>query len=157
MAAPDQRARRIAAILNAEGADYSKLMAADESGTLRALHAQRARLRSSVEAHGGRVVDAVGDNLLAEFPSAVNALACAVDAQRALRDADPELPEERRLRFRVGLHLGDVIVDGDSIAGDGVNIAARIQSHAEPGGIALSGAFLDQVGGKLSLAVESLG
>lgn len=157
MAAPDQRARRIAAILIAEGAEYSKLMAADESGTLRSLHAQRARLRSAVEAHGGRVVDAVGDNVLAEFPSAVNALTCAVDAQRALLDVDPELPEERRFRFRMGLHLGDVIVDGDSIAGDGVNITARIQSQAEPGGIAVSGAFFDQVDGKLDLAFESLG
>jgi len=157
VASPNQPARRIAAILNADVVGYSKLMASDEAGTLRALHAQRARLRREIEAHGGRVIDAVGDNLLAEFPSAVNALTSAVAAQRALSDVDSQVPEERRLCFRIGLHLGDVVVDGDGIAGDGVNIAARIQAQADPGGVALSGALLDQVEGKVDVAFESLG
>ncbi len=149
--------RRLVAILSADAVGYSRLMAADEAAALRLVDAQRALLRERVEAHGGRVVDAVGDNLLAELPSAVEAVACAVEAQRDLALRNEALPSERRLELRIGVHVGDVIAEGDRIAGDAVNVAARIEALAPHGGVALSGAAHEQVADKLDLAFDDLG
>jgi predicted ATPase/class 3 adenylate cyclase len=149
--------RRLVAILSADAVGYSRLMAADEAAALRQVDAQRALLRERIEAHGGRVVDAVGDNLLAELPSAVEAVACAVEAQRALALRDEALPTERRLELRIGIHVGDVIAEGDRIAGDAVNVAARIEALAPHGGVALSGAAYEQVVGKLDISFDDLG
>lgn len=149
--------RRLAAILSADAVGYSRRMAADEAGTLRQLEAQRALLRERIEAHGGRVVDAVGDNLLAEFPSAVEAVACAVEAQRELALRNEARSSEQRLELRIGIHVGDVIAEGDRIAGDAVNVAARIEALAPHGGIALSGAVHEHIAGKLHLDFDDLG
>jgi TolB-like protein/cytochrome c-type biogenesis protein CcmH/NrfG len=143
--------RRLVAIFSADVAGYTRLMAADEAATLEMLDACRGEMSRRVAEFGGRVVDAVGDNLLAEFPSAVAALQCAFATQRALAALNEERAPARPMRFRIGIHVGDVIADGDRIAGDGVNIAARIESRARPGGVALSGAAWDQVEGKLPL------
>ncbi len=150
-------ARRLAAILSADAVGYSRLMAGDEAATLRAVDAVRALPRERLEAHGGRVVDAVGDNLLAELPSAVEAVACAVEAQQELLARNEALPAEGRLELRIGVHVGDVIAEGGRIAGDAVNIAARIEALAPEGGVALSGAAHEQVAGKLELGFEDLG
>lgn len=149
--------RRLAAILSADVAGFSRLVAIDEVGTLERLHALRARLGSRIEEHGGRVVDAVGDNLLAEFPSVVDAAECAVAAQAEQVTQQADLPAEHRLRFRIGVHLGDVVVSDTGIAGDGVNVAARVEGLAQPGGVALSGSAFDQVEGRLDVEIEDLG
>ena len=143
--------RRLAAIFSADVAGYTRLMADDEAATLETLDLCRGEMGRQVAAFGGRVVDAVGDNLLAEFPSAVAALQCAFATQQALAALNDDLAPERRMRFRIGIHVGDVIADEQRIAGDGVNIAARVESRAQPGGVALSGAAYDQVEGKLPL------
>jgi len=149
--------RRLVAILSADAVGYSRLMAADEAAALRQVDAQRALLRERVEAHGGRVVDAVGDNLLAELPSAVEAVACAVEAQRALALRNEALSTERRLELRIGVHVGDVIAERDRIAGDAVNVAARVEALAPHGGVALSGAAYEQVADRLDLVFDDLG
>ena len=149
--------RRLAAVLSADAAGYTKLMAADEEATLATLNAHRAIMSCLVENHGGRVVDMVGDNLLAEFPSAVDAVRCALLIQDQLGDRNRELGEARQMRFRIGIHIGDLIVDGDRIVGDGVNIAARIEAMAPPGGVAMSQTVLDQVAGKLPITVRDRG
>ena len=149
--------RRLAAVLSADAVGYTKLMAADEEATLATLNDYRNVMGGMVVNHGGRVVDMVGDNLLAEFPSAVDAVRCALLIQDRLADRNREAEETRRMRFRIGIHIGDLIVDGDRIVGDGVNIAARIESMAPPGGIAMSQAVLDQVAGKLPIAVQDRG
>jgi adenylate cyclase len=149
--------RRLAAILSADAVGYSGLMARDEVETLRTLNLHRDAMGGLIRQHGGRVVDAVGDNLLAEFPSVVDALACAVQIQRQLEERNAHLDPERRMPFRIGINLGDLIVEGDRIAGDGVNVAARIQALAEPGGIWISGTVFDQVEGKLELEFEDRG
>jgi len=153
----DTLERRLAAILSADAVGYSRLMARDEVGTLRMLKAHLDVMGGLIRQHGGRVVDAVGDNLLGEFPSAVDAVACAVEVQRRLEALNADLSPERRLHFRIGINLGDVIAEDDRIVGDGVNIAARIQALAEPGGISISGAVFDQVEGKLALQFEDQG
>ena len=127
---------RLAAILSAEGAGYTRLLAQDEPATVRAVTEAREAIAESVSRHRGRVVDAVGDNVLAEFPSAFDAVLCSVEVQRALAERSAPLPDSRRLLFRIGLHLGDVAVVGERIYGDGVNVAARLQTLAEPGGSA---------------------
>jgi adenylate cyclase len=149
--------RRLAAILSADVVGHTRLMAADEVATLHLLRSHREVLEQAIARNGGRVVDAVGDNLLAEFPSAVRAVECAVQAQREVAARNADAPAERRLAFRIGIHVGDVIVDGERIAGVGVNTAARIQSLADAGGVAVSGAVFEQVSGKPGLAFESLG
>ena len=149
--------RRLVAILSADAVGYSRLMAADEAAALRQVDAQRALLRERVEAPGGRGVDAVGDNLLAELPSAVEAVACAVEAQRELARRNEALPTERRLPLRIGIHVGDVIAEGERIAGDAVNVAARVEALAPHGGVALSGAAHEQVADRLDLAFDDLG
>ncbi len=149
--------RRLAAIWSADVAGYSRLMGADDAGTFAEMRSRRELLRAKVAAGGGRVVDAVGDNLLAEFASAVDAVQCALDAQAELGERDAAKPESPRLPFRIGIHLGEVLVDGDAIAGDGVNIAARLCPLAEPGGVTLSAAVAEQLRGKLELELDDRG
>ena len=149
--------RRLTAILSADAVGYSRLMAADEAGTVRLLTEFRQILSDTIDQYGGRVVDAPGDNLLAEFPSVVDAVQCAVEIQGELARRNAELPEERRMRFRIGVNLGDVVVEGDRIYGDGVNVAARLEGLAEPGGVCVSGPAYDQIKNKLRLGWEALG
>ena len=133
--------RRLSAILAADVVGYSRLMGANEVGTLRALKTLRKELIDpSIAAHGGRIVKLTGDGILIEFASAVDAVACAVEVQRAIAHRNAETPQDRRIEYRVGINIGDVIVDGDDIYGDGVNVAARLQALAEPGGVWISGA-----------------
>jgi DNA-binding response OmpR family regulator len=150
-------ARRIAAILVADVAGYSRLVGDDEEGTLARLRALRRELiYGETDTHRGRVVRVMGDGFLIEFSSAVDAVRCAVAVQRGMAAAADE-PAERRLQFRVGINVGDVLADGDDILGDSVNIAARLEAIAEPGGICLSAAAYEQVRGKLDLAVADMG
>ncbi len=148
---------RLAAIFSADAAGYTRLLAENESATIRALAEAREQISASVAVHHGRVVDSPGDNLLAEFPSALDAVRCSVEVQRVLDDRVARLPAERRLRFRIGLHLGDIAVDQARIYGDGVNVAARLQALAEPGGICLSAAIHENVRSRLDLPFRDLG
>ncbi len=150
--------RRLAAILAADVVGYSRLMGEDEAGTLAALKSHREELIDpKVAAHHGRIVKLMGDGALVEFASVVDALECAIEIQRAMAERNGEVPEDRRIEFRVGINLGDVIVEGEDIYGDGVNIAARIEGLAEPRGICISGTAFDQVRNKLGLGFEYLG
>jgi adenylate cyclase len=149
--------RKLTAILSADVKDYSRLMGEDEVSTVRTLEDYRETMSTLIEQHRGRVVDSPGDNLMAEFASVVDAVQCAVEIQQALRAKNAELPENRRMRFRIGINLGDVIEEGDRIYGDGVNIAARIEGLAEPGGICISGNAYEQIENKLPLGYEYLG
>ena len=149
--------RRLAAILSADAEGYSRLMSEDDAATVRMLRTCREAATRLVQAHGGRVVDAPGDNLLAEFGSAVDAVEAAVEIQRQLDTCNAELPEERRMRFRIGVNLGDVIVEEGRLYGDGVNVAARIEKLAEAGGICVSGKVHDEVQRKLKLDFVDLG
>jgi adenylate cyclase len=150
--------RRLTAILVADVAGYSRLMGADEEGTLDRLKAHRRELVDPIiEEHRGRIFKTTGDGMLAEFPSVVDAVRCAVETQRGIIGRNAGEPEERRITFRIGLNLGDVIIDGDDIYGDGVNIAARPEALAEPGGICVPRVVRDQIRGKLPYAFEDLG
>ncbi|MEE9589593.1 MAG: adenylate/guanylate cyclase domain-containing protein, partial [Hyphomicrobiaceae bacterium] len=150
--------RKLAAILAADVVGYSRLMGEDEAGTLAALKAHREELvEPKIAEHNGRVVKLMGDGLLAEFGSVVSAVQCAVEIQRAMAERNTDLPEGRRIDFRVGINLGDVIVEGEDIYGDGVNIAARLEGLAEPGGICVARNVFDQVKGKVDTAFEDLG
>jgi class 3 adenylate cyclase len=152
--APD---RKLTTILSADVAGYSRLMGADEAGTLARLKAHReAILRHVAEGHG-RLVNTAGDSVLAEFASVVNAVDCAVRIQRDLAERNAALPAAERMLFRIGINLGDVMVDGTDLFGEGVNIAARLQEMAEPGGILVSGPVFDQVRNKLALGFDFLG
>jgi adenylate cyclase len=153
----DDFKRRLAAILTADVVGYSRLMAEDEVSTVRTLTAYRSEITTLVRAHNGRVVDFVGDNMLAEFMSALDAVDCAVQIQRALKHHNTKLDPERRMDFRIGLHLGDIMVDGERIYGDGVNVAARLEGLAEPGGICISDMVCKQVRKKLDLGYVELG
>jgi class 3 adenylate cyclase len=150
-------ARKLAAIFSTDVAGYSRLMGNDEEATIRTLTAYRALISSLIHQYRGRVVDAPGDNLLAEFASVVDAVRCAVEIQRELKVKNAELLDNRQMVFRIGINLGDVIVEGDRLYGDGVNIAARLESLAIPGGICISGTVHDHVKNKLSLSYEDLG
>jgi class 3 adenylate cyclase/TolB-like protein/Flp pilus assembly protein TadD len=143
--------------MSADVAGFSRLMGVDEAGTHGRLVASRRVIDALISGHEGRIVGAAGDSVLAEFPSVVEAVRCAVDIQAALRERNDSLPSVERLEFRIGINLGDVIVDGTEIYGDGVNIAARLQAMASPGGIAISAAVHQQVRGKLDLVVRDLG
>src|SRR5262245_52815655 len=132
-------------------------MEADEEGTLRLLAAHRAIIDSIIDLHDGRVVNTAGDSVLAEFTSPVEAVRAASEIQDALRTRNESLPERGRMLFRIGVHLGDVMVKGDDLLGDGVNVAARLEAMAEPGGICISGAIFDQIEGKLSLRFRDIG
>jgi len=147
-----------AAILAADVAAYSRLMGVDEEGTLERLKAHRRELTDpSVAQHKGRIVKTTGDGMLVEFPSVVDAVRCAVEIQRAMADRNADTPEGRRVTFRIGINLGDVIADGDDIYGDGVNIAARLEALAEPGGICISRVVWDQIRDRLPYPFEDLG
>ncbi|RWB59016.1 adenylate/guanylate cyclase domain-containing protein [Mesorhizobium sp.] len=150
--------RRLAAILAADVAGYSRLMAADESGTLGRLRRLRAEVfEPKIARFHGRIVGSAGDSLLIEFGSAVNAVQCAIELQRELGGENAGLPENRRMAFRMGVNLGDVIVEDDTIYGDGVNIAARLEKLAEPGGVCIARAIYDQVKGKLEYVYADIG
>ena len=150
--------RRLVAILVADVAGYSRLMEADEGGTLSALKAIRRELGDpKVKEHRGRIVKTTGDGLLIEFASVIDAVRCAIEVQRAMAERNTGVPEERRIEFRIGINLGDIILDDDDIYGDGVNIAARLEALAEPGGICVSRVVHDQVRDKLDLASEDMG
>ena len=150
--------RRLTAILAADVVGYSRLMGADEAGTLAALKAVQTELiAGKIAQHQGRIVKLTGDGILAEFPSVVNALACATEVQRGVRERNTDVPQNRRIEFRVGVNVGDVIVEGDDIYGDGVNVASRLESVADPGGITVSQAVRDHVGNRLDLAFEDRG
>jgi adenylate cyclase len=150
--------RKLTVILSADVVAYSALMERDEAGTLARLKASRSTVFApSVAAHGGRIFKLMGDGVLAEFPSAAAAVGCALDIQQATEASEASLPTESRLRYRIGVNLGDVIVDGDDIYGDGVNVAARLQTLAAPGGVAVSRNVHDQVAGKLAAAFDDLG
>jgi adenylate cyclase len=155
MSADDVK-RKLAAIFSADVKGYSRLMQDDEEATVRTINVYRDVMIGLIKDHSGRVVDAKGDNVLAEFSSVVDAVRCAVRVQEELKERNVELPEKRRMEFRIGINLGDVIEDG-TIYGDGVNIAARLEGLAEAGGICISGTAFDQVEGKLGLEFESLG
>src|SRR5947207_3236713 len=150
--------RRLTAILAADVVGYSRMMGANEAGTLEALKAVRVDfVDGSITQYQGRVVNLTGDGMLVEFPSVVNAVGCAAEIQRAMRDRNVDLRQDRRIEFRIGVNLGDVIVEGDDIFGDGVNVAARLESIAEPGGIIVSHSVRDQVGNRLDLVFEDMG
>jgi class 3 adenylate cyclase len=127
--------RKLAAILAADAVGYSKLMAADEEGTMKILAAHRAVIDGIIEFHEGRIISTAGDSVLAEFGSPVESVRCAVEIQDALKTRNDSLPEDQRLQFRIGVNLGDVMEKGEDLLGDGVNVAARLESIAEPGGI----------------------
>jgi adenylate cyclase len=151
------RKRKLAAILHADVVGFSRLMGEDEAGTHRALGELRRAVDPLIAAHGGRIVGTAGDSLLADFSSVVDALNCAVEMQRASRTVNDPIPPERRLELRIGVNLGDVIVDGDDIFGDGVNIAARLEALAQPGTVCISQTVYDQVRNKLDLDYRPLG
>ncbi|MDH3671466.1 MAG: cyclic nucleotide-binding domain-containing protein [Gammaproteobacteria bacterium] len=149
--------RRLSAIFYADVAGYSRLTAEDEEGTHRRLNASLDAIAAAIETHSGKVLHFAGDAVLAEFDSVVNALTCAVDIQRALKAQNDSVPDDRKLQFRIGINLGDVIVDRKEIYGDGVNVATRLEDLAEPGGICISRPVYDQVKHQLELGYEYLG
>ena len=149
--------RKLTAILSADVKGYSCLMGEDEEATVRTLNVYKEVMTNLIQQHRGRVVDASGDNVLAEFGSVVDAVRCAVEIQKELKARNAELPENRRMEFRIGVNLGDVIEDGEQILGDGVNIAARLESLSDAGGICISGTAFDHVRNKLDLGYEYLG
>jgi adenylate cyclase len=147
--------RRLAAVLAADVAGYSHLMGVDEVGTLAALKAIRKEITDpAIAEHGGRIVKTTGDGMLVEFASAVDAVTCAVAVQQRMADETAEAP---RIQFRVGINIGDIIIDGDDIFGEGVNVAARLEGIAEPGGICLSSSAFEQVRGKVAVEFTDLG
>ena len=149
--------RKLTTILSGDVKGYSRLMGEDEKGTVRTLNAYKEVMAGLIQNYHGRVVDAPGDNVLAEFASVVDAVECAVEIQKELKNRNAELPENRKMEFRIGVNLGDVIEDGEQILGDGVNIAARLESLSEAGGICISGTAFDQVEGKTGLEFQYLG
>lgn len=157
MAMPESQSRRLAAILAADIAGYSALMGVDEARTVRDLKGHQAIVLPMVGDFGGRIIDTAGDGILAEFSSVVNAVECAVAIQRTMVQRNTEVEPERRMQFRIGINLGDVIYDENRIFGDGINIAARLESIAEPGGICVSGKVHDEIRGKMKLTCADLG
>jgi class 3 adenylate cyclase len=150
--------RRLTAILAADVASYARLMGADEEGTLAQLKAHRGALVDpKIVEHRGRIVNTAGDGLLVEFASVVDAVRCAVDFQREMVQRNVEVPREKRVEFRVGINTGDIIIDGDNIFGDGVNLAARLEGLAEPGGICVSSRVREDAEGKVDVVFEDEG
>src|SRR3974390_3446306 len=150
--------RRLAAILAADIAGYSRLMGVDEEGTLRQLKTHRKELVDpKITEHRGRIVKTTGDGMLVEFVSVVDAVRCAVEIQRGMAERNVDIPPETRIQFRIGINIGDIIIDSGDIFGDGVNVAARLEALADPGGIMVSGVVHDQVRDKLSFDFEDLG
>src|SRR6516162_568725 len=156
--ASDQVKRKLAAILAADIAGYSRLMGADEVGTLARLKEYRRELIDPKnKEYRGRVVKTTGDGILTEFPSVVDAVSCSIDVQQGMRERNTDVPPEKRIEFRIGINLGDVIVEGRDLYGDGVNIAARLERLAEPGGICISQTVLNHARGKIAFDVDDLG
>ena len=153
----DKVKRRLTTVLCADVHGYSRLMEADEAGTLGTLRRHRTAIAGLVARHDGRIVNTWGDAVIAEFASVVEAVQCAVEIQQEVSNQDPDPPQAHRMRFRIGINLGDVMVEGADIYGDGVNIAARLQELAEPGGIVVSSTVYDQVHNKLSVGFDCLG
>src|SRR5271165_1366624 len=150
--------RRLAAVLAADVAGYSRLMGADEEGTLARLKAVRkALVDPTIAKHRGRIVKTTGDGMLVEFASAVDAVRSAVEVQRGIGGRNDALPLDQRIEFRIGVHVGDIIIDDNDIFGDGVNVAARVENECEPGGVCLSGNAFEQVRGKIEFAFDELG
>src|SRR4051812_17392770 len=149
--------RRLTTVLCADAYGYSRLMEADEASTLEALRRYRTAIAGLVERHDGRIVNTWGDAVIAEFPSVVEAVQCAVEIQQEISNQDSDSSHANRMQFRIGINLGDVMVDGSDIYGDGVNVAARLQELAEPGGVVISSSVYDQVYNKLSLGFDCLG
>lgn len=149
--------RRLTTVLCADVYGYSRLMGTDEAATLGTLRRYRTAIAGLVERHDGRIVNTWGDAIIAEFPSVVEAVQCAVEIQQEISHQDSAPPHTERMQFRIGINLGDVMVDGSDIYGDGVNVAARLQELAEPGGVVISSSVYDQVYNKLSLGFDCLG
>src|SRR6201988_5282768 len=157
MSDPSDISRKLVAVFAADVEGYSRLMGADEVGTLKGLTERRAILDKLIGEHRGRIANTAGDSVLAEFGSAVEAVQCAVEAQTALAEANSGLAPDHRISFRIGIHIGDVMVRAGDLFGDGVNIAARLQTLAKPGGVCISGATYDQVRKILPLNFTDLG
>ncbi|MFL6836472.1 MAG: adenylate/guanylate cyclase domain-containing protein, partial [Bradyrhizobium sp.] len=156
--APDQTKRKLAAIFAADIAGYSQLMGADEEGTLARLKQLRSELIDPKnKQHRGRIVKTTGDGILTEFPSVVDAVRCAIEMQEGMVERNAGMPQEKRIEFRVGVNLGDVMIEGRDLFGDGVNIAARLEALAEPGGICISQTVLNHARDKVSFEVEDAG
>ena len=154
----DRVERRLAAVLAADVAGYSRLMGADEEGTLARLKAVRKNLVDpAIASHRGRIVKTTGDGMLVEFASAVDAVRGAVEVQRGMADQNTSVPQDRRIEFRIGIHVGDIIFDDNDIFGDGVNIAARLEGIAEPGGVCISDDAQRQIRGKVDIAFDDMG
>ena len=154
---PGRLGRRLSAILAADVAGYSRLMGLDEAGTARILREHRVIADAVVAKHGGRIVKTTGDGLLIEFPSVVDAVECAVAVQSVMSERNEGVPQDRQMLFRIGINLGDILIEGDDILGDGVNVAARLEGIAEPGGICISSSAYDQVRGKVDVEFADLG
>src|SRR6476660_6147367 len=153
----DKVKRRLTTVLCADAHGYSRLMEADEAGTLGTLRRYRTAFAGLVERHDGRIVNTWGDAVIAEFASVVEAVQCAVEIQQEISSQEPDPPQANRMRFRIGINLGDVMVEGADIYGDGVNIASRLQELAEPGGVVVYRTVYDQVHNKLSVGFDYLG
>ena len=149
--------RKLSTILSADVTEFSRLMGEDEEQTLRVFRGHKKVFESVVAMHNGRIFNTAGDAILAEFPSAVEAVRCATDIQAALRTRNDQLAPNRQVRFRIGINLGDILIQGQDLMGDGVNVAARLQTAAEPGGVCISGTVHDQIRNKLSMSFQSLG
>jgi class 3 adenylate cyclase len=149
--------RRLTCILAADAVGYSQQMGRDEEGTIRVLAAHRSIIDGIITFHGGRIISTAGDSVLAEFASVVEAVRCAVEIQEALKTRNDTLPDESRMQFRVGVNLGDVVVKDNDLLGDGVNVAARLETLAEPGGVCISSSVYDQITGKLDLGFKDIG
>jgi class 3 adenylate cyclase len=154
---PGRVGRRLVAIVAADVAGYSRLMGLDEVGTARTLREHRAVTDALVAKHGGRIVKTTGDGVLLEFPSVVDAVECAVAVQAVMAERSKDIPEDRRMLYRIGINLGDILIEGDDILGDGVNVAARLEGIAEPGGICISSSAYDQVSGKVAVEFTDVG
>src|SRR5215475_13992857 len=153
---PARVGRRLAAVVAADVAGYSRLMGRDEVGTARTLREHRKVTDALVAKHGGRIVKTTGDGVLLEFASVVDAVECAVAMQAAMAERNKGVPEDRRMLYRIGINLGDILIEGDDILGDGVNVAARLEGIAEPGGICVSSSAYDQVRGKVTVEFTDL-
>ncbi len=154
---PEHLKRKLIALLSADVKGYARLMSLDEEATVRTLDSYKEVMGDFIRRHDGRVVDSIGDNLLAEFPSVVDAVQCAVEIQKEIGRRNKDVPEERRMEFRIGVNLGDVVVEGGKVFGDGVNIVARMEKLAEPGGVCISGTAYDQVRNRLPYGFRDLG
>jgi class 3 adenylate cyclase len=156
-AMPESQSRRLAAILAADIAGYSALMGADEARTVRDLKGHQTILLPMIGEFGGRIIDTAGDGLLAEFPSVVNAVKCAVAIQSKMAERNAPIEPERRMQFRIGINIGDLVYDEGRIYGEGINVAARLEGIAEPGGICISSKVYEEISGRIELAYEDIG